>query len=59
MPAEKKSKPKRALLIMLAGVGGFFMACVLAFVLEAMRKSKEDPEGKARWDALRQAWKAK
>lgn len=58
-PAEKKSKPKRGLLIILAAVGGFFMACVLAFVLEAMRKSKEDPEGKARWDALKSAWKAK
>lgn len=56
---ERKSKPKRALLLMLAAVGGFFLACILAFVLEALRKSKENPEGRERWNALKAAWQGK
>jgi len=56
---ERKSKPKRALLLMLAAVGGFFLACILAFVLEALRKSKENPEGRERWAALKAAWQGK
>lgn len=56
---ERKSKPKRGLLVMLAAVGGFFLACILAFVLEALRKSKENPEGRERWNALKAAWQGK
>lgn len=56
-PPERKSKPKRATLILLAGIGGFFLACILAFVLEAIGKSKASPEGRLRWAALKQAWR--
>jgi uncharacterized protein involved in exopolysaccharide biosynthesis len=59
IPPERKSKPKRSLLLMLAAVGGFFLACILAFVLEALHKSKENPEGRERWAALKSAWQGK
>lgn len=58
-PPEKKSKPKRALLILIAGMGGFFLACISAFVLEAINKSKADPESSQRWAALVGAWKGR
>lgn len=56
---EKKSKPKRALLILIAGVGGFFLACISAFVLEAINKSRADKESHERWLTLMQAWKGR
>lgn len=58
-PPERKSKPKRALLILIAGMGGFFLACISAFVLEAINKSKADPESSQRWAALVGAWKGR
>lgn len=58
-PPEKKSKPKRALLILIAGIGGFFLACISAFVLEAINKSKADLESSQRWAALVGAWKGR
>lgn len=54
---ERKSKPKRAMLILLAGVGGFFLACISAFLLEAFRKSRANQESNQRWAALIGAWK--
>lgn len=59
IPPERKSKPKRSLLLMLAAVGGFFLACILAFVLEALRRSKENPDARERWNALKAAWQGK
>ena len=56
---EKKSKPKRAMLILIAGVGGFFLACISAFVLEAIHKSQADQKSRDRWAALIGAWKNK
>ena len=58
-PPEKKSKPKRTLLILLAGMGGFFLACLSAFVMEAVNKIRFNPEEQQRWTALTQAWKNK
>lgn len=56
---EKKSKPKRAMLILIAGMGGFFLACISAFVLEAVRKSQANQESRERWAALIGVWKSK
>lgn len=58
-PPERKSKPKRALLIMLAGIGGFFLACISAFVLESLGKFYTSPRGQACWNEVKMAWKGK
>ena len=58
-PPEKKSKPKRAMLILIAGISGFFLACISAFVLEAIHKSQADQKSRERWAALIGAWKNK
>lgn len=58
-PPERKSKPRRGLLILLAGAGGFFLACIGAFVLEALNKSRADSESSRRWAELASAWRGK
>ena len=40
---EKKSSPKRAIIVILAALVFGIMATVLAFVLEALEKAKLDP----------------
>lgn len=58
-PPERKSKPKRALMILLAGFGGFFLACISAFVLEAFKKSRAGNESSQRWAELASVWRGK
>lgn len=41
---EKKSKPKRALIVLLATVLALFVGIALAFVREAMARSKQNPQ---------------
>lgn len=56
---DKKIKPKRALLVILAAFVAFFMAVVWAFIREGMRQTSGDPEQEERMRQLRQAlrWK--
>jgi len=56
-PPEKKSKPKRSLIVMLATLAAFFMAIVWAFIKEALTRSKSDPEQGARLQALRRSFR--
>lgn len=59
VPAERKSKPKRAIITLLGLVGGSIFGILLAFVVEAYRRSRQDPQSSSRWQALSEAWKAK
>jgi len=52
---EKKSKPKRALTVLLAGLVAFFLAVIAAFVREAMARAKENNEQSERLNALKRA----
>ncbi|MDW5416983.1 Wzz/FepE/Etk N-terminal domain-containing protein [Iodobacter sp. CM08] len=54
---ERKSKPKRAILVLLALFGGFFLAILASFILEAFNKMGTNPEQKQRLDLLKKAWK--
>lgn len=59
IPAERKSKPSRAL-ITLAGVAiGAVLGLVLAFLRAGYAASRRDPAGRARWQRLSEAWRAK
>lgn len=52
IPPEKKSKPKRSLIVILATLVAFFLAVIWAFVREAMQRAKEQPEQAARLTEL-------
>ncbi|MFA6014756.1 MAG: Wzz/FepE/Etk N-terminal domain-containing protein [Gallionellaceae bacterium] len=52
---DKKIKPKRALIVLLAGLVAFFLTVIWAFVKEAMLRAKQEPEQAQRWAELRQA----
>jgi len=57
IPPEKKSKPKRSLIVILAVLVAFFLAVIWAFISEAMQRAKEQPEQAERMQALRAAFK--
>ena len=57
IPPEKKSKPKRSLIVILATLAAFFMAIIWAFIKEALTRSKSDPEQDARLQELRQVFR--
>ncbi len=50
---ERKSKPKRALIVMLATLAGGFVGVLLAFMREALNKARQNPESAARLQELR------
>lgn len=50
---ERKSKPKRALIVILVTMLAFFMGILLAFLREATERSSQDPESAERMSLLR------
>lgn len=54
VPPDWKSKPKRAFIIVLGLLAGFFSGILIALVREKMRKSRE--AGTGRWHELKSAW---
>jgi uncharacterized protein involved in exopolysaccharide biosynthesis len=50
---DRKSKPKRALIVILTAFGVGFLAILIAFVRESMGKAKQDPEQASRLANLR------
>ena len=57
IPAERKSKPKRSLIVILAAIVAFFFAVIWAFISEAIQRAQEQPEQAERMQALRKAFK--
>lgn len=51
---EKKSRPKRSQIVMLATLVAFFFAVIWAFIREALARSNGDPEQAARLGKLRE-----
>jgi len=58
-PPEKKSKPKRSLIVILATLVAGFLAVIWAFIKEALARSNDDPEQAVRLSELRELlrWK--
>ena len=56
-PPEKKSKPKRSLIVLLATLVAFFLAVIWAFISEALARSGSDSEQGARLQELRRAFR--
>lgn len=59
VPAEKKSKPKKVIIILLGFVGGAFLGMLIALMRDAYQRSSRDEKNRSRWDGLRMAWKNK
>ncbi|MCG2709449.1 MAG: hypothetical protein L6246_03885, partial [Thermodesulfovibrionales bacterium] len=53
IPPEKRIKPKRSQMVMLATFVGFFFSVFAAFFLEYIEKSSKDSNNKERFDTLK------
>jgi len=51
---DRKSRPRRSLIVLLSVLVTFLLAIVWAFALEAVAKSSQDPLGADRWQVLKQ-----
>ena len=53
IPPEKRIKPKRRQMVMIAGITGLFASIFLAFFMEYREKMSDDPENRKRLEILR------
>lgn len=56
VPPERKSKPKRAILVLASVMAAGFLALLIALVRGFLRNSTKDPDTQVKWRALRKAW---
>lgn len=57
VPPEKKSKPKRGLIVIMATLVAFFIAVIWAFVRDVLTRSAKDPEQAERMEELRRGFR--
>jgi uncharacterized protein involved in exopolysaccharide biosynthesis len=53
IPPEKRAKPKRTLMVLIATFAGFFLSIFIAFFAEYKEKASKDPENKERFETLK------
>jgi len=53
LPPDKKAKPKRAIMVVVATFSGFFVAIFVAFLMEFMERASLDPENRDTIEMLR------
>ena len=56
---ERKSKPKRAIIVLASAFAGLFLGVLVAFVRRAIYKVTESEEGAAQMARLKRAWNFK
>jgi uncharacterized protein involved in exopolysaccharide biosynthesis len=56
---ERKAKPKRAVVVLVAAFAGLFLGVLIAFVRRAVRKAGEDPQSALQMQMLKKAWQLK
>ena len=54
---ERKSAPKRTLIVLVTAIIAFFLSCLGVLLMEALRRKQEDPKQGARLAQLRQSLK--
>ncbi|WP_100874694.1 Wzz/FepE/Etk N-terminal domain-containing protein [Janthinobacterium sp. 64] len=59
VPAEKKSKPKKIIIIFLGFIGGVFLALFLALTRDVYLRSTQDEGSQYRWNVLKNTWRGK
>jgi uncharacterized protein involved in exopolysaccharide biosynthesis len=57
VPAERKSKPRKMIIILFGFIGGAFLALALAMLRDTYMRSAADEDEKYRWDLLKKTWK--
>ena len=57
VPAERKSKPLRGLITLMATAAGGLLGIGLAFASAMYKESRRNPESKERWEKLSMAWR--
>lgn len=57
VPAERKSKPLRGLITLMATAAGGLLGIGLAFARAMYKESRRNPESKERWEKLSMAWR--
>ena len=55
-PPERKSKPKRALIVILGAFAGLFIGVLAAFVRRALRNAGEDPQSAGKMAQFKAVW---
>jgi len=53
IPPEKKAKPKRTLMVLIATFTGFFLSIFVAFFAEYKERASKEPENKERFETLK------
>ena len=56
---ERKSKPKRAIIVLVSAFAGLFLGVLVAFVRRAFRKASENPQSAQQLTELKLAWRWK
>jgi len=56
---ERKSKPKRAIIVIVSAFAGLFLGVLVAFARRAVRKASEDPKSASQLAVLKAAWRWK
>jgi tyrosine-protein kinase Etk/Wzc len=56
-PPERKSKPKKALIAIIATLAAGFALLLFVFIRQAMRNAKQDPESAQKLSALQASWR--
>ncbi len=59
LPPERKSKPKRAIIVLVSAFAGLFLGVLVAFARRAMRKASENPETSGQIAKLKAVWRLK
>lgn len=59
VPPEKKSKPKRALIVVISTLAGLFLGTLIALLKGAVSKAAENDETRLKMQAFKRAWKLK
>ncbi len=59
MPPDRKSSPKRGLIVLVATIVGFFLGILVALAQAAWARLHQDPESEAKLDLLRRALRSK
>lgn len=59
IPPEKRFKPKRTQMVMIAGIAGFVISIFIAFFMEFIEKSSGNPETRQRFETIKKYVKIK
>ena len=57
VPPERKSKPKKALIAIIATLAAGFALLLFVFIRQAMRNASQDPESAQKLNALQASWR--